>query len=258
MKPRLAFSKKIMNIDELAKKTKDGLYWNTVLKLIFQIIQLAVSVVIARILDPFDFGVMAIGSMVIYYSNSLSDFGFINAIVQKKDIRDIHINSVFTLNFCISVLLTSLMMLLAVPIGHYFKSPESISVIMVLSSIFILKTFYDINLATLRRSVDFKFIAKLGLFQGVFQSATALLFAFLGMKYWSLVWSTLISTLAATVLMIFKSEWHPKFQYSHQEMKKIYGFGFWNFIGVQTYFINMYVAEVIIGKYMGAHTSGLI
>ncbi|QTA84837.1 lipopolysaccharide biosynthesis protein [Desulfonema magnum] len=246
-----------MNIDELAKKTKDGLYWNTVLKLIFQVIQLAVSVVIARLLDPFDFGVMAIGSMVVYYSNSLSDFGFINAIVQKKEIKPIQINSVFTLNFCISVLLTCFIVLLAVPIGNYFKSPESINVVMVLSSIFILKTFYDIHLATLRRSVSFKFIAKLGLFQGLFQSAIALLLAFLGMRYWSLVWATLISTLAATILVIFKSEWRPKFQYSHQEMKKIYGFGFWNFIGVQTYFVNIYVAEVIIGKYMGLIPLGL-
>ena len=59
-----------MSASDIYSRTKEGLFWSTGLKMIFEVFRFGISIVIARILDPLDFGIMAIGAMVIYYSNS--------------------------------------------------------------------------------------------------------------------------------------------------------------------------------------------
>jgi O-antigen/teichoic acid export membrane protein len=245
-----------VNVNALAKRTQEGLYWNISLKVLFEIIRFAISIIIARMLDPVDFGIMAIGFMVIYYSNSLSDFGFTNAIVQQKDIEAIHINSVFSLNLFVSLFLTLVTLLMANSVGKYFNSPESADVLLLLSSVFILRTFYDIGLAMLRRELKFKFIAKLGFIQSLIQSIIAILLVLLGFKFWSLAWAAVLSNFIATICLMIKVEWKPKIQYSHSEMRKIYSFGLWNFIRSQIYFINNYAPKIIIGRFLNPFLLG--
>ena len=82
----------------IGEKTKRSLAWNTVLPGLFQIFRFGVSILIARLLNPKDFGIMGIASIIIFYADSLSNFGFSTALIQKKQITNDHINSVFSLS----------------------------------------------------------------------------------------------------------------------------------------------------------------
>ena len=245
-----------MKISKLSKNTKEGFSWNIGLKILYEIFRFGITIYIARILDPFDFGVMAIGSMVILYTNSLSNLGFTNALVQNKNIEKEHINSVFTLNFSISVFLTTIVLSIHKWIGKLFNNPESGNVIIVLSSIIILRAFYDIPAAILKRSVNYKLISKINFLKGSISFLSALCFALLGFKYWSLVYSLVLSNVIATLVLIINVNYRPKFQYNHAKMKQIYHFGFWTFMGAQVYFLRKYLAKAIIGKFLGVVSLG--
>ena len=236
---------------ELSSRTKSGLKWNTSLKIVSQILRFVIGIFLARILDPIDFGIMAIGHMVIHYTNSLSDFGFINALVQKKNLRTVHINSVFTLNLTISILLCIVIIVSSKYIGLFFNSPESGRVLLFMSSLFILRTFRDVYMALLRRHVLFKSVATVGLIENSSTSFIALGLALIGLRYWSLVWATILSTLLAGLLLASQTKEKPRLQYSHKAMREIYSFGLWNFLRAQLFFINQFITQLIVGKLFG-------
>lgn len=237
-------------------RTKEGLFWSTGLKIIFEVFRFGISIVIARILDPLDFGIMAIGAMVIYFSNSMSDFGFCNALVQRKEVHAVHINSVFTLNFGISLALTAAILLLATPLSRFFNSPQCAKVLMLMSAMFIVRTFYDISSALLRREVRFKFVAKIYFLQSTAQSLLALAMALIGLRYWSLVWSNLVALLLVTIILVNRADWRPRLIYNHRAMRPFYEFGFWNFIRAQLYFVNNYIPQFFIGRSLGPTSLG--
>ncbi len=238
--------------NELHLRTKQGLYWTTSLKIVYEIFRFGISIIVARILSPNDFGIMAIGAMVIYYTNSLSDFGFNNALVQKKVIDKVHINSVFTLNLGISVFLTLLILTLSPGIARYFNSEESGKVLMFLSSVFILKTLHDIPESIMRRAVNFKFLSILNFIQSLTQSLIVLTLALSGFKYWSLVWAHIFSLFLATAVLLYKAKWKPCIKYDHKEMKAIYDFGMWTFIRGQLYSVIIGTPRIIIAKCMNS------
>lgn len=237
--------------EDLSSLTKSGLAWNTSLKIVSQLIRFVVGVIIARILDPVDFGIMAIGHMVIHYTNSISDFGLINALVQKHDLKQIHINSVFTLNLAVSIILMLVIAVCSNFIGNFFNSPESGQVLLYMSLLFVIRTYRDIYMALLRRQVFFKIVATVVLIESICMSAIALILTMIGMRYWSLVWATILSTLIGAVILFTLSKEKPKIQYDHEAMKKIYSFGIWNFLRAQLFFINQFITQLIVGKLFG-------
>ena len=247
---------KKISSEDLGQKTKESLIWNISLSGVFQIVRFAISIVIARILDPKDFGIMGISSILIFYANSLSTFGFITALVQKKEISLKHINSLFTIDLGVSVFLTLSTCILAVPVAHFFNTPELRNVFWVLSSVFMITAFYDTPAALLRRDLSFKLHAKIDLVRGIVQSLSTLLLAYLGFAYWSLVIGLVLANLSGSIIINYRSAWIPKIQYDSKAVKEMFNFASWNFVAAQVRLLNDYIDKFIIGKFLGPITLG--
>jgi teichuronic acid exporter len=172
---------------DIGNKTKESLIWSTFLPAVFQLLLLAVSILIARILSPEDFGIMGIASIIIFYSDSFSSFGFSTVLIQKENISREHVNTVFTINLSISICLLLLTCILSKTAAIFFNVPELRTVFPVMSFIFIITTFYTIPETLLRRDMHFKSISKIEYIKGTSQSLIALLLAWLSFQYWSLV-----------------------------------------------------------------------
>ena len=119
-------------------KTRNSLYWRLFLPISYQVLRFGISVVVIRILDPKDFGLMAIAVLVVNYANMMTNFGLGRALIQKDEINDKHITTVFTINLFIAICLTALTYFLAPFIANFFLAPASENVIKVLSSLFII------------------------------------------------------------------------------------------------------------------------
>jgi teichuronic acid exporter len=243
--------------EDNSKKTKKSLYWNLSLKVPYEIFRFGVSIVVARILEPKDFGIVSIASMIIFFSNTLTNFGFNHALVQRKEITTRHIHSVFTVDLLISCFMICVFYFSAPGIASFFHSPESKNVIRVMSLVFIITTLYDLPYALLRRDLNFKLISITDTTKEVFISLLTLSFAIFGFKYWSIVWGQLIPLSAITVFLIMKAKWRPTISYSHTALKELFSFGAWSFIRSQLYFFNSRLDRLIVGRYLGPSILGV-
>jgi O-antigen/teichoic acid export membrane protein len=243
--------------DSVGQKTRSGLYWNLGLKVPFEVVRFAVSIVIARLLDPSDFGVVSIATMLIYYANALTNMGFNQALVQHKDIDNRHISSVFTIDLIISCVLASLLYLVAPEIAIYFNSPESKNVIRVMSAIFIITTIHDLPYALLRRNLEYRLISIVDTVKETGVLAVSLTLAFLGFDYWSIVWGQLLPPSLAAIFIYMNNRQKPALTIHWRSVRELMDFGLWSFIRSQIYFFSTRIDRIIIGKFWGIHTLGI-
>lgn len=243
--------------DSLGKKTRSGLYWILGIKVPFEVVRFAGSIVMARLLDPKDFGIVSIATMMIYYANALTNMGFNQALVQHKEIDNKHISSVFTFDLIISSALAVLLYLLAPAISAYFNSPESKNVIRVMSAIFIITTVYDLPYALLRRNLEYRLVSIVDTIKELGVLAVSLTLAFMGFKYWSVVWGMLVPSSFAAIYIYMHSKQKPLLTIHWHSLRELMSFGFWSFIRSQIYFLSTRIDRVIIGKYWGVYTLGI-
>jgi PST family polysaccharide transporter len=240
-----------VKMSSVGDKTKESILWNTIMPAGMQVFRFVISIVIARILDPVDFGIMGIVSVIVFYTNVISNFGFSTALVQKKDITAAHIDSIFSVNFLISLFLVVLVISLADVFAVFFAIPQLTQVVPVFSVIIIISSFYLVPLTLLRRDLSFKHVAKVEFVKGVIQALVTLLLAFNGFKYWSLIIGTITSHLVATLLILWVSRWRPHFALNVIALREMVVFASWNFGAAQVRLLNEYIDKLIIGKFLG-------
>lgn len=216
-----------------------------------QAINFAISILVARILMPRDFGIMGITMMLIGYANLFTNFGFIEAIIQKNIHDRKTLNSIFTCNLFISSLLTGGFYFIAGMVADFFQTPECAMVIRVMSMVFIITSLPTVPNAVLRRDMNFKVLAFFDLVQSVLMSLITLLLAYRGFGYWALVYGQIVPLAVISVLLCIKVRYLPFLYYNNNLMKQVYDFGIWNFFGVQLLFISQHVDRFIVGKWLG-------
>lgn len=221
-----------------------------------QIFAFVISIIIARILSPKDFGIMAIVMMLIGYSNLLTSFGLGDAIVQKN-IRDkITLNTIFSFSLGMSFILVVIFYLSSGFIAEMFDSPEVEAVVKMMSIVFILSSFTILPMAILRRDMDFKALSLFDMARVVIMSLTTLLLAVYEFSYWSLVYGQLVALFIITFALCVKVKWLPKLHYSNKSMKSVFHFGVWTFIRAQLIFVGQHVDRFIAGKWFGVTSLG--
>lgn len=238
-------------------KTRSSLYWNLTLKVPYEVFRFGTSLVVARILEPRDFGIVSIATMLIYYANTITNMGFNQALVQRKDVDARHVDSVFFVDFVISVFLALLFYFLAPYIAGFFNSPESSTVIRVLSMIFVLTALHDIPYTLFRRDIDFKTISIVDITKEFCISLLTLGLAVAGFNYWAIVWGQLIPMFFATFYLIYRSGWRPKLKYDHQAIRDLFNFGAWSFFRSQALFFSSRADRLVIGRAMDPSVLGL-
>jgi len=240
----------------LSSKSKESIRWTLATGPLLQVAQFGISIILARLLEPRDFGIMGIASIVIFYSNTASDLGFGDAIVRIKKITNEHIDSFFALNLSISMALAIAVILSANALASYFRIPELTNVLRVLSAIFIITSFYNIPKALLRRKLAYKTISQIDILRRIAGFSCTLPLAFLGFRYWALILGTLSANTMATLAILYKSDWRPRFKFYPKAIKEIAGFASWRFISIQASMLCTYIDKLIVGKVLGATPLG--
>ena len=238
------------------KDVKSQLYWNTLLRIPSQMIRFVLSIIIARLLVPNDFGILAIAMMAVNYANLITNFGFNEALIQRRIKDKKIIDSIFTADLIISLLLAGIVLSIAGYIAMFFNSPESKNAIRILSLMFIITTFYGLARAILRRDMDFKTVSIMDITLAISTSIVTLILAMNDFQYWSLIYGQLIPHLIVTVGICIKIKWVPALYYSHSSMKPIYNFGVWNFLKTQVEYVTQYIDKLIIGRFLGTASLG--
>lgn len=192
----------------LATATVRALSWNYAGAATRVLAQLAIGAVLARLLGPEPFGLVAVSWLLISLGNLIADFGFGAALVQKKSITEDDIRSTFTVQVLMGLGLTLGTALLANPIAQLFSEPDLVPVVRLLSCIYLLQSLGQTAYSLLKRNLDFRTIQV----SQVTSYVVAFLLVGIPMAYrgggvWSLVTAQLVQTLLFT-LLLYRSARH--------------------------------------------------
>ena len=245
-----------MSSDDVINKTNASVLFRLVFKGGQQLVALGLAILLARILSPSEFGVIAVANMIIHYANNFTNFGLNNALVQKDDVEKIHINTVFTLDITISFLLVFITVLSAERISTFFHTPDVCPVLKWMSLYYVITTFYHIPVVILRRDIDFRFLTVVEFIEGLLISLSAIALALAGYSYWSIVIASLTIPAVSAIILMLKTRWLPKLIIG-RNMGELYSFGFWNFVRAQVQLMVSKIDYFVIGRYLDVHTLGL-
>lgn len=211
--------------ESLKNKTVKGVGWSFVDNLSSSGIAFLVGLVLANLLTPSEYGIMAILTIFIAVSNSIVDSGFSNALIRKTDARRIDYNTVFFFNLVVSIALYVVLYLAAPAISTFFKEPLLVEVMRVIGWVLVINALAIIPRTLFVKEVNFKTQTKVSLIASVSSGVIGIGMALAGMGVWSLVGQQLSRQLLNTLFLWIYCQWRPAREFSIQSFKELFGFG---------------------------------
>ncbi len=231
--------------------------WDFFGKMATQGMGFIISVFLARLLEPSDFGLMAIVMVIIGIAGVFTDVGLGGALIQRRKILPIHYSSVFYFNIFIGLILTLITYFSAELIAHFYKNDALIPLVQVMSLSFIMNAFSSVQSTKLRKELNYAVLTKLSFLASLTSGGLGVFFA---LHYHAGVWSLVIQTLAMgmfyNILIWSASQWKPSFQFSFKALTQLWGFGFRMFLAVLLDAIFTRLDSLIIGKLFSPSTLG--
>lgn len=211
-------------------------------------IQFIVQIVLARLLLPESFGMVAIISVFISFANIFVQGGFNMALVQKKDADEKDFSSVFFLSLFLACLLYTVIFFTSPYIANFYQVQQLSTILRTLSLTLFIGAFNSIQNAYISRNMMFKrlFFSSLGAV--VISGGIGILAAFLGMGIWALVIQQLISQLTISIILWFTVKWKPHLIFSFNRIRILFSFGWKLLVSNIIYILYQDLRTLIIGK----------
>ena len=206
-------------------KTARGVGWSFIDNIANSGITFLVGLVLARLLTPEEYGVMAMIAIFIAVSDSIIDSGFSNALIRKVDIERIDYNTVFYFNLIVSISLYILLFFVSPAISAFFREPVLVDVMRVIGFVLIVNALAIIPRTIFIRNINFKTQTKVSLIASISSGVVGIGMALSGMGVWSLVGQQLSRQLLNTVFLWGYCKWKPVFEFSAKSFKEMFGFG---------------------------------
>lgn len=234
---------------KIEKKTIIGsLLWKLMERGGTQGIQFIVQIILARLLMPEDYGVIAIVSIFILIANVFVQNGFNTALIQKKDADEIDFSSVFHLSLLVAVVLYVVLFFMSPLIAGFYRMPQLVSVLRVLSITLFFGAINSIQNAFLARNMLFKklFLSSLGAI--LFSGSIGIVAAYKGLGVWALVLQQLVNQFAIVVVLWFTVKWRPKALFSLKRVKILFSYGWKLLLSGLIDTLYMELRSLIIGR----------
>ena len=243
-----------LNIKE---ETLSAISWNFFGKFSNQAVQFIVSIILARLLTPDDFGLIGMILVFLGFAELFSGLGFGWGLIQKKEIDEIHISSVFWLNLVSGLAVSLIMLALSTYIAELYGEPRLKTIVMVMSLTFLIGALGFVQRALLQRLMDFRSLLIISLAATTFSGVVTISLALHGFGFWSLAIDVLISGLITTGLAWVLSPWRPKFSFAARAIADLSHFS-GNLLGFS--FFSYWVRNAdnfLVGRYFNAYALGI-
>lgn len=240
----------------LKDKTVRGVGWSAIDNVIQYAVSFIVSIILARLLSPDDYGLLGIIAIFTAVCTALINGGFSNALIRKQEVTDDDYNTVFIVNLGMSLLLYSIIYLCSPLIASFFKRPELVSLTRVSTLGIIIGALAIVQQTRLTKRIDFKTQTKITMVASITSGIIGVTMALLGCGVWSLVAQGLSIQLIRTFLLWFFNHWIPKLQFSKDSFKDLFGFGWKMMLSnlLDTVWKELY--QVVVGKFYSSATLG--
>lgn len=211
--------------ESLKHKTVKGISWSFIDNIASSGITFLVGLILARLLTPAEYGIMAMIAIFIAVSNSIIDSGFSNALIRKVHVERVDYNTVFYFNFAISVVLYLLLFVSSPAISVFFKEPILVEVTRIIGLIIIINSLGIIPRTIFIKNINFKTQTKVSLVSSISSGIIGISMAFVGLGVWSLVGQQLSRQILNTLFLWVYCKWRPVWEFSINSFKELFGFG---------------------------------
>ena len=238
------------------QKAKSGMGWSFLIQGGNQVINFIVSIILARILLPSEFGLIGMIAIFIVISKQFVNGGFSSSLIRTKEVDNGDYSTVFFINIITSVLMYLLLFFTAPFVAQFYEESILTDLIRVLGLILLVNAFSIVQSTKLNKNLDFKTQFKLQFPALILSAALSIWMALSGYGVWSLVIRDLSYATFATVQLWFYSSWKPSLIFDKNKLKTHFDFGYKLSLTqiINTLFDNLY--KVIIGKFFSAAQLG--
>lgn len=243
--------------EALKRKATHSFIWDMLLVFSKQGVAFIISVFLARLLLPAEFGLVAMALVFITILQVFADFGLASALVQRNDNTSITYSSVFYFNLVVGIFLFGVFWLIAPGIARFYESTQITSLVRWLSFGFIINSLNLVQQTLLRKNLEFKKITVRAVVAQTVSGTLAVLLAYRGWGVYALVVQNLAGAALGTLLLWQVAGWRPKWEFSWREVKKLSGFSVYVFLNHVTTKIATQVDTLVVGKVFQATTLGL-
>ena len=242
--------------DSLQQKTVHALSWSLLQAIAQGGVQFVIGIVLARLLFPEQFGLIGMLTIFVSVIRTFLDSGFGAALIQKREVTQTDICSIFYFNILVGLVAAGLLCLAAPWIAAFYNQPMLTPLTRALSLTIVINSFGMIQNTILTKEINFKTQTKISLIAGVLSGITGITLAALGFGVWSLVVQQLSASLFTTVSLWLFNSWRPALIFSFNALRAMFGFGSRLLFSsvLNQVFENIYF--VVIGKLFSAADLG--
>lgn len=242
--------------DSLKNKAVRGAKWSFIDNIASSGVTFLVGLVLANLLTPTEYGIMAIITIFIAVSTSIVDSGFSNALIRKVHIERVDYNTVFFFNLVVSFVLYIVLYVAAPAISIFFKEAILTEVLRVIGWVLVVNALAIIPRTILVKKIDFKTQTKVSVISSVVSGVVGIGMAMTGWGVWSLVWQQLSRQMMNTLFLWVFCKWIPVWEFSMKSFKELFNFGYKLLFSGLLDTIYKEIYYVVIGRFYSAADLG--
>lgn len=233
----------------LRKQALSGVLWSLANQLSTKGIAFIVSIILARLLLPTEFGLIGMISVFVGIGTILFDAGMTQSLIRTKNPDQADYSTVFFFNLIGSTLIYIIIFFTAPLIATFYEQEILTGIIRLYCLTFVIRGFAAVQSTRLTKEIDFKTQMIVALPSLIISSMVGIVMAYMGYGVWSLVWSAIVNALFSTTQLWYYSKWTPSLVFDWNKFKGHFHFGYkLTLSGIsETLFSNIY--QIIIGKY---------
>ena len=211
--------------ESLGSRTVRALFWSFLQAAADRGMQFIIGIVLARLLFPEQFGLIGMLTIFMAVIRMFLDSGFGAALIQKREVTQSDICSIFYFNILVGLAATGLLCLAAPWIASFYRQPILIPLTRALSLTIVINSFGLIQSTILTKQINFRTFTKVSLISGMFSGTLGIALAASGFGVWSLVAQQITASLLTTANLWYFSPWRPSLLFSFNSLRNMFGFG---------------------------------
>ena len=240
----------------IKSRALNGAAWSTAGNWSSQLLSLVIFTILARLLSPEDFGLIALATIYVDFVQVFVDPGISKALIQREKLEDEHLDTAFWINVAASIVLGALTFLVAPLLAQLLLEPSLEGIIRALSVIFPISALSAPQQALLSREFRFKSLGIRKVIATLFGGIVGIGGALSGFGVWSLVAQQIVSALVGLMVIWWATDWRPRFTVSQRHFKDIFSFGI-NILAIRLLsFLNVRLDQLLIGYFLGTTNLG--
>lgn len=209
----------------IKEKTASGVFWVSISSASTLIINFLSRIILARILLPWDYGIFALGTLIITILGVIRDIGLGFAIIQRKENLKESLDTAFVITLITAVFLFLICNIAAPFLSLFYNEKDLLPVIRILSITLLFNPFILIPISMMNKEMEFKKLFVPELLANFAFIASAVILALTGQRFWSLVWASVISAVVYLIVCNLAYPWKPSFKFNKTVASELLKYG---------------------------------